>query len=128
MLRSAHREYVVEDALSGAEALQAVAAAPPDAVLLDLIMPDMSGLEVLERLRSNDGLAGLPVIMVSAGDASLRQGPLQAPNVQRLALVKSGGLKTQEWLAGVKALLDSVSPRYVADGDTPQSYPAGQSG
>ena len=105
-----------------------MAATPPDVMLLDLIMPDMSGLEVLERLRGNPALAGLPVIMVSAGDVAAQQGPLQAPNVQRLTVVKSGGLKTQEWLASIKALLDAVAPRYVADEDTPESYPPGRRG
>jgi signal transduction histidine kinase/CheY-like chemotaxis protein len=128
MLYSAEQEYEVQEAYSGSEALQIAAATPPDAMLLDLIMPDMSGLEVLNRLRGNPALACLPVIMVSAGDAAAQQGPLQAPNVHRLTVVKSGGLKTQEWLASIKALLDVVAPRYVAGEDTPESYPPGRRG
>ena len=128
MLRSADRRYVVREAFSGSEALQMLATNPPDAMLLDLIMPDLSGLQVVEWLRANPALASLPVLMVSAGDVSVQHGPLHAPLVQRLTLVKSGGLKTQEWLASVKALLDAVTPRYVADGDTSESYPASQTG
>ncbi len=128
MLHSAEQEYSVQEAFSGGEALQILAATPPDVMLLDLIMPDMSGLEVLERIRGNPALASLPVIMVSAGDVLTQQGPLQTPNVQRLTVVKSGGLKTHEWLGSVKALLDAVAPRYVANEDRTESYPAGRRG
>lgn len=55
--------YVVEVAVRGAEALQLVPVFQPDAVLLDLQMPEMSGVEVLNHLRRDHPL--LPVIMVT---------------------------------------------------------------
>lgn len=60
--------YVVETAVRGAEALQIVPVFQPDAVLLDLQMPEMSGVEVLDHLRRDHPL--LPVIMVT-GNANL---------------------------------------------------------
>ena len=51
------------EAASGPEALRAVGEAAPDAVLLDIKMPRMDGLEVLEKLRKQD--AQLPVVMIS---------------------------------------------------------------
>jgi two-component system sensor histidine kinase/response regulator len=60
--------YDIQMASGGEEALQMIASAPPDVVLLDLMMPDVDGLEVLERLRAHPATAELPVIMVSAFD------------------------------------------------------------
>jgi two-component system response regulator AtoC len=51
-------------ARTGAEALAAAAEAPPDAVLLDLVIPEPDGFEVLERLHA--GAPALPVIVTSA--------------------------------------------------------------
>jgi two-component system OmpR family response regulator len=58
--------FEVMTAASGAEALRAVAASRPDLVLLDIMMPDGDGFEVMRRLRS----AGpdVPVIFLSARD------------------------------------------------------------
>ncbi|KAG2431901.1 hypothetical protein HXX76_009392 [Chlamydomonas incerta] len=60
--------YEVVSARSGAEALRYVVAAPalPDLVLLDCMMPEMDGYEVLQRLRAMTPHVHLPIIMVSA--------------------------------------------------------------
>jgi two-component system cell cycle response regulator len=60
------RGYKVTTAASGEEALAIIDGAPPDLVLLDIFMPKVSGLEVIEKLRQNDKTAALPVILVSA--------------------------------------------------------------
>jgi len=51
---------------SGRKALQIIAANPPDIVLLDYMMPEMNGLEVLRIIRSEEATVELPVIMVTA--------------------------------------------------------------
>ena len=56
----AHR---VEIAQTGAEGLERVAGARPDVILLDLRLPDQSGLEILRQLRRID--ARIPVVMVT---------------------------------------------------------------
>jgi sigma-B regulation protein RsbU (phosphoserine phosphatase) len=56
----------VATASGGREALAMIERTPFDLVLLDLMMPGMSGIDVLEKLRSAGQLAALPVIMVSA--------------------------------------------------------------
>ena len=66
MLRSARRRYTVIAAHGGAEALQALAATPPDAVILDLLMPEVDGYTVLEHMQATPALADLPVIVVTA--------------------------------------------------------------
>ena len=60
------RGYEVEEAVSGADALTSIAAAPPEAVLLDASMPGLDGLEVCRRLKADALTSVLPVIMVTA--------------------------------------------------------------
>jgi two-component system KDP operon response regulator KdpE len=55
--------YTVETATTGEEALTAVGLGPPDAIILDLVLPDRSGTEVIVDLRS---WSELPVVVVSA--------------------------------------------------------------
>jgi signal transduction histidine kinase len=52
----------------GLEALELLAAEPHDLVLLDLLMPGMSGFEVLDRMQQDPALRRIPVIVVSAMD------------------------------------------------------------
>ena len=73
LARRLRREgFTVHTAGSGAEALELVAARARafDLILLDVMMPEMNGLEVLERLRKTHSVAELPVIMATARDAS----------------------------------------------------------
>jgi CheY-like chemotaxis protein len=63
MLR--RRGYAVVTANDGEEALQAVRSAPPDLVLLDLIMPKMQGFEVLRALKSDAATRAIPVVVMS---------------------------------------------------------------
>src|ERR1700730_2679507 len=58
--------YEVRRAMDGDEAIESVAARVPDIVLLDVMMPGLTGLEVLERWRAEPGTATLPVIMLTA--------------------------------------------------------------
>ena len=51
---------------SGKEALSAVTEQRPDLVLLDLMLPDVSGLEICRRLKGDPGTRDMPIIMVTA--------------------------------------------------------------
>ena len=62
------RGYAVVLARSGPEALQIVDSQPIDLVLLDIMMPDVSGLDVLRSLREHHARTALPVIMATAKD------------------------------------------------------------
>jgi diguanylate cyclase (GGDEF)-like protein len=68
--RLGRRGYAVLEAASGPEALDIVSEHPVDLVLLDVMMPEMSGHEVLRRLREQKPAQELAVIMVTARDAS----------------------------------------------------------
>ena len=58
--------FDVVTAGSGAEALAAVEAQPPDIVLLDVMMPEMDGFEVCRRLKGDPKTSHIPVVMVTA--------------------------------------------------------------
>jgi DNA-binding response OmpR family regulator len=63
--------FTVDTARSGLEGLTIARERPLDLVILDVMMPDLSGFEVLERLRGAD--AQLPVLMLTAKDAPADQ-------------------------------------------------------
>lgn len=62
------RGYDITRAANGEEALKAVAASPPDIVLLDVIMPGMDGYEVCRRIKEDDKTRFIPVVMVTSLD------------------------------------------------------------
>lgn len=69
--------YRVEAAMNGGDALMLAELEPPDAVILDFKLPDMSGAEILGRLRAADD--SLPVVMLTANtDEAVARGLLKA--------------------------------------------------
>ena len=58
--------YEVIKSYGGSPAVELIRAEAPDAVVLDIMMPDVSGLEVLGQLRRDNQLAHIPIIVVSA--------------------------------------------------------------
>jgi two-component system phosphate regulon response regulator PhoB len=58
--------YVVKEAGDGHEALQKIAESRPDLVLLDLMMPVMSGDEVLEHVKTDAMLQDIPIVLLTA--------------------------------------------------------------
>jgi CheY-like chemotaxis protein/MinD-like ATPase involved in chromosome partitioning or flagellar assembly len=58
--------YLLAEATNGEEALQAVAADPPDLILLDIVMPVKDGFETLRQLKANPLTERIPVIMVTS--------------------------------------------------------------
>ncbi|MFP4483747.1 MAG: response regulator transcription factor [Spirochaetota bacterium] len=58
--------YLVHSVATGEEAMEAVQTQPPDAVVLDLMLPGLDGLEVCKRLKQNPETSATPVIMLTA--------------------------------------------------------------
>ena len=58
--------FAVTVVRDGAAGLELLATSPPDAVLLDLMMPKVNGLNVLRAIRANPALAELPVLVMTA--------------------------------------------------------------
>ena len=58
--------FEVEVAYDGVEGLEKVKANPPDAIILDVMMPEMDGYKVCKELKSNEKYADIPVLMLTA--------------------------------------------------------------
>ena len=65
LIREGHR---TRTALSGPEALAAAQAAPPDLILLDIMMPGMNGYEACQQLKADERTRNIPVVFISALD------------------------------------------------------------
>jgi diguanylate cyclase (GGDEF)-like protein len=62
--------YTTESAMNGMEALSKVEESPPDLILLDVMMPQIDGMEVARRVKSNTKLPFIPIIMQTALDTT----------------------------------------------------------
>lgn len=94
--------YEVVTAASGREGLEKLAATKPDLVLLDVVMPEMSGYDVCRAIRASSATVLLPVVMVTALD----------PETERVKGIEAGAddflskpINQPELLARVKSLL-----------------------
>lgn len=63
--------YEVLGAVGGTEGLRILKSDQPDLILLDLMMPDIEGWEVYRQIKSDPGLAAIPVIVVTAKAQSI---------------------------------------------------------
>ncbi len=64
--RLRNRQATVYEASDATEALDILSVSPIDILLLDVMMPGLSGLDVIKKIRSKRSAAALPIIMVSA--------------------------------------------------------------
>jgi two-component system phosphate regulon response regulator PhoB len=58
--------FEVASANSGRTALESVQKQPPDLIILDLMLPDIDGMEVCRTLRQSEGYQGIPIVMLTA--------------------------------------------------------------
>ena len=63
-------DYIVKAAINGMVALKIAGRKPPDLILLDIMMPGMDGYEVCRQLKSDSGMANIPVIFLSGDQDS----------------------------------------------------------
>ena len=96
------------EADNGAAALRLAKIDPPDLVLMDMVMPDMDGIETTRRLRAEPGTAGTPVLIVSAsstpeeGRRAIAAGAdafLAKPIDEQVLLVEIGARLGLQWIS-----------------------------
>ena len=116
MLEALSEPCRVLKAHDGKEALDVLARERPDLVLMDLLMPNLSGDETVRRMQADPELRSIPVAVVSASDAL---GPT-ATFGDYIGLLAPGPMDVAESLALVRSLLDQVTPRYL---ESPEPVP-----
>jgi DNA-binding NtrC family response regulator len=115
-----HKGYSVVAANDGREALRKVELSRPDLIILDYMMPDLSGLEVLKELRKKEN--DTPVLMITAYGTmeraveAMKEGAydfITRPfEPDHIALVVRKALERQRLKLGVKILSEEVEERY----------------
>ncbi len=105
MLSSGGKSYRVLRAQNGRQALEVLARERPDAILLDLVMPDMDGFQLLAAKNADPALRDIPAIVLSARD------PNGQPVLSNaLAVTRGGGLSMPQLLEMIAALTRILSP------------------
>jgi putative two-component system response regulator len=126
--------YQVRAANSGENALRAATSEPrPDLILLDVMMPDMDGEEVLARLRNNPATLDIPVIFVTAlsdvdheerglalGAADYITKPIKPAVVLARVRTQIDAKHTRDWLADKNAILEAEVSRRMVENDLTQ--------
>ncbi|MDM8549295.1 response regulator [Desulfobacterales bacterium HSG2] len=100
------KDYDVHSAFGGSEALASVEQEIPDAVILDLMMPEVDGFQVLEQIRSTSRTADLPVLVLTAKELTAAdKARLSHNNIQQL--IQKGAVDRDQLVACVTKLLES---------------------
>ncbi|MBX2997296.1 MAG: response regulator [Caldilineaceae bacterium] len=102
MLKTSPQPYTVWQAMNGREALAILGKRRPDAIFLDVMLPDLNGLQLLEKIRGLEGIREVPVFFITAQDAS--GSPLVA---SFLEITHRGGLSIDELIRCVRAVGDA---------------------
>jgi signal transduction histidine kinase/CheY-like chemotaxis protein len=106
MLQSADRSYRTIRAMNGRQALELLRARKPDVMILDLIMPETSGFEVLEEKLKDETIRDIPVLVVSSRD------PSGSPIVcNRLTVLREGDFSMQDLIDCIVTVSDTLSLR-----------------
>ncbi|MBC7235359.1 MAG: response regulator [Chloroflexi bacterium] len=119
MLLAIPRPYRILKAYDGLQALHMMAEVKPDLVFADLLMPGMDGEEMIARMRADERLAQVPVVILSARDWSEEALTIGLP----LSVHRRQPLKIGQAAACLLALLKQIAPRYLAEPE-PVAKPA----
>jgi CheY-like chemotaxis protein len=119
VLSSAERGYQVLWASSGQMALSLLRERHPDVVLLDLLMPQMDGFQVIQEKNRDPAIREIPVIVVSSRD------PGGAPiTSDKLTVTRGGGLSAHDLLACIEAVSKTLAPSAQSDDPERSKSPA----
>jgi DNA-binding response OmpR family regulator len=96
--------YIVMVATNGKDGVAAAIRNKPDLILLDVIMPNMSGFEVLKELKENKATTAIPVVMLTAVDT-------EEAKEKALGLYNEDYIVKPVAISDLKAKVDSVISR-----------------
>lgn len=102
------RPMQIKQVQAGQEAIKVIQAEDPDLIILDLMIPDKSGFQILKELRQDKKLDTIPVIVVTSKDLSEAEQQLLVSN-DVLSLWQKGKLDREKLMAQIQAQLDGPS-------------------
>jgi CheY-like chemotaxis protein len=96
--------FEVHQALDGKEGLELAASIKPDVIVLDMMLPSMSGLQVIKKLQENPATKAIPIIVQTAfySDVEFLEGALKAEGA--VSYLRKP-VKIDDFLAAVKSAL-----------------------
>ncbi len=100
--------YDTVTATNGREALDALARQRPDAIVLDLMLPEMDGFEVVHRISMNADWRGIPVILLTARDLSHEE--RRALDIGTVRIIQKGSFSRDELLAEIRMGTGTTEP------------------
>lgn len=86
----------VIEAKTGRSGLKAIYNHHPDLIVLDVMLPDMNGMSILDTLQNEMNLKEIPIILVTAGDVDAKKLKLSRPNI--CAILKKASIQRQQIL------------------------------
>jgi len=95
--------YQIQTASNGREALQQIARIRPDAIVLDLLLPEMDGFEVIHRMSLNPQWRSIPVILLTARDLSHEE--RRALDIGTARVIQKGTFTRDELLAELSVIM-----------------------
>lgn len=98
------QKYLVDEVDGGHAAFNYLKSNKPDGIILDLMMPEIDGFEVLVKIRENESLKNIPVLILTAKDLTKKDlEKLRSNNIQQL--VQKGDIDQQGLLEKVQRML-----------------------
>ena len=102
-LLEADGKYCVSEATSGKQGLEMARQDKPDLILLDLMMPELDGFQILKTLQQDEALSQVPVIVVSAKELTQEEREQLRDNIR--SLVRKSALDRKQFMATIEQTL-----------------------
>lgn len=101
------RGYEIQTATNGREALDEIARIKPDAIILDLMLPEMDGFEVVHRLSLNPEWRSIPVVLLTARDLSHEE--RRALDIGTARIIQKGNFSRDELVAELGRVIGATA-------------------
>ena len=99
--------YTVRKAYGGEEGLSRVKEGRPDLIILDLMMPEVDGFEVIHNLKKSEETKDIPIIIVSAKKLTQEEIEYLNNNIERI--IRKGNFTKEDLLRDIKRTLEEIS-------------------
>lgn len=90
--------FDVAEARHGVAALESIGTGPPDLIIADLTMPVMTGVELVDQIRSNPATASIPIVLLSGGQ-------VDSPTMQLVDAVVTKPFEPDDLVACIESAL-----------------------